>query len=189
MKTGDFKSIYKHGRAVALLGLLYFGVYLLARNNGDIVHIENRGSETGRTIRAQPPQWIEIQIGIAEDTGSAPLAFWARLAKAKTLILNTLFWPLRKLETIYRNVLHPAGRSLYSSASSSRASPYEGAGPNVAWASCPCPRRAGRRGWADRLSPSAAEVARAARAYGTVRDSVVHPRCMGKMPMLHASAA
>lgn len=93
-----------------LLGLLYFGVYLFARNHGDIVHIENLGSKTGRTIQAQPPEWIEIQIGIAEDAGSVPLAFSVRLAKAKPWILNTVFWPLRKLETIYWNILSPAVR-------------------------------------------------------------------------------
>lgn len=103
MKMVNDRRIYRRGGAVVLLGLLYFGVYLFVRNHGDIVHIENRGSETGRTIQAHLPEWIEIQIGLAEEAGSVPLAFSARMAKARPWILNAVFWPLRKLEALIYN--------------------------------------------------------------------------------------
>ena len=91
MNIENSRLVYKSGKVIVLFGLLYFCVYLLARNNGEIVHVENRGSLDGRSIKARSPEWIEIQEDLAEDSDSAMLAFSVRSERAKPLILNTLF--------------------------------------------------------------------------------------------------
>lgn len=79
-------------------GIFYFG----ARMGNQIIHIEDRGDD-GSRVFAKPEEWIEITKGMAEDSDSFLLKADATFRDAKPILLNAVFWPLRKLEESYWN--------------------------------------------------------------------------------------
>ena len=82
---------------IALLSL-YVGVYVWARITHRIVHVQNRsGGEA--LVLAKPDPWDDLLVDMSKGK---PVA--QRLAKAQKgmpTILNTVFWPLRSIESAW----------------------------------------------------------------------------------------
>lgn len=82
----------------------YFGFYIFLRWDGEIVR---HGGSTGFSVRARPGEWDDIALSMAE---SAPRFGWAlgpmeRLRQSRVEVWNILFFPLRKAEELFWNIV------------------------------------------------------------------------------------
>jgi len=104
MSEKETKWVLRPGVLLMLGLLLYVGTYLLARGSGRIVRIEGRSSTVGTVVVAPESDWADIEGQLS--SGAGPSVVFASF-QPMPRILNAVFWPLRKLEALIRNLASP----------------------------------------------------------------------------------
>lgn len=113
MNENDQKRMFLPGVLMMLGLLLYVGTYVLARGTGQIVRSEaiffaGGGSATIGSVVAAPRS--DLVVFLNRLSSGNPPSVVHDPSKTPPWILNTIFWPLRKLETVYWGHPHPVSR-------------------------------------------------------------------------------
>ena len=84
------------------LFICYIAGYAYFRLSGDIVYFQNKAEISGPEVKAPIDPWMEINSQMANDSDSNFYKIIAFAGRAKPPVLNTVFWPLRRLESACR---------------------------------------------------------------------------------------
>ena len=81
----------------------YVAGYSYLRLAGDIIRIQNKTHNQKNQIMTRTNSWNDLDAEMKNNSNSIILKTVAKLQKIEEPTLNTVFWPLRKIETAFRN--------------------------------------------------------------------------------------
>jgi len=97
------KKKTKYLQVLILIVACYVAGYSYLRLAGDIVRIQNKDHNQKNQIMARANSWNDLDAEMKKNSNSIILKTVAKLQEIEEPALNTAFWPLRKLETAFRN--------------------------------------------------------------------------------------
>jgi len=91
--------------AINLIAFAFFYTtcFVAARLSHNIILLENLSLNRGSRVIAKPEEWIDMTKEMARASGSFLLRVDLIARDIKPDFLNSIFWPLRKLEEFYWN--------------------------------------------------------------------------------------
>ena len=97
------KKQTKYLRVFFAIVACYVAGYSYLRLAGDIIRIQNKTHNPKNQIKARANSWDNLDAEMKNHSNSIIIKTVAKLQKIEEPTLNTAFWPLRKLETAFRN--------------------------------------------------------------------------------------
>lgn len=84
-----------------LLLLGYVAAYGCFRLSGHITHFQNTAMPQGPEVKASVDLWANINSEMTKDSDSLFFRLSSLIDETEPKVLNTVFWPLRELESAY----------------------------------------------------------------------------------------